>query len=364
MNLVEGAFPFFIVPLLMSLAFVPICKVIGFKLGIYALENSRTVHSGKMVRMGGMAIYLAFIISMAIFMKADKTLNGILLGGFVVFIGGLIDDVFNLKALYKLMFEIVGTLIAVFYGNVLLTNIFLPFGIVIKNPIITYTISIFWIIGITNAINLIDGLDGLSSGVSLIVTLTIGLLGFFMGRRDICIIALVLSGSILGFLPYNFHPASIFMGDCGALFLGFTLASLSLLGFKTTTIITLGLPILILFIPISDTLIAIIRRKLSNKKISEADRGHLHHVLMYKLNFGHRNTVIALYVVAILFGCAAIISYFNTFYGTIVVGALLILSELFVEATGMINPKFHPLISTFKKIFHIKEQKADKIENS
>ncbi len=356
MNLIEGAFPFFTLPLILSLILVPICKEIGFKLGIYAVENSRTVHSGKIVRIGGLAIYLAFIVSMAIFMKADRTLNGILLGGFVVFIGGLIDDIFNLKALYKLGFMIAGTLIAMFYGNINLNNIFLPFGIVINNPIFTWGLAFVWIIGITNAINLIDGLDGLSSGISLIVTLTIGLLGFFMGRRDVCIISLVLSGSILGFLPYNFHPASIFMGDCGAQFLGFTLACLSLLGFKTTTIITLGLPILILFIPISDTLIAIVRRKLSHKKISEADRGHLHHVLMYKLNLGHRNTVLALYVVAGLFGCSAILSYFNPMYGMIMVAILLIISEIFIELTGMINPNFHPVISAFKKTFHIKDR--------
>ncbi len=351
MNLIEGAFPFFAVPLVISFLIVPLCKQIGFKLGIYAVENDRTVHSGKIVRIGGMAIYLAFIISMAIFMKADKTINGILLGGFVVFIGGLIDDIYNIKPLYKLLFEIVGAVIALTYGNTLLMNIYLPFNIVISNPIITYGISFIWIVGITNAINLIDGLDGLSSGISLIVTLTIGLLGFFMGRRDITVIALLLSGSIMGFLPYNFHPASIFMGDCGALFLGFTIACLSLLGFKTTAIITLGFPILILFVPISDTIIAMLRRKLSNKKISEADRGHLHHVLMYKLNLGHKRTVIILYIVAALFGCAAILSYFNNSYGLVMISILLIIAEIFVEATGMINSKFHPLIGLSRRIF-------------
>ena len=185
----------------------------------------------------------------------------------------------------------------------------------------------------------------------MIVTLTIGLLGFFMGRRDITVIALLLSGSIMGFLPYNFHPASIFMGDCGALFLGFTIACLSLLGFKTTAIITLGFPILILFVPISDTIIAMLRRKLSNKKISEADRGHLHHVLMYKLNLGHKRTVIILYIVAALFGCAAILSYFNNSYGLVMISILLIIAEIFVEATGMINSKFHPLIGLSRRIF-------------
>lgn len=351
MNLIEGALPFFIIPLIISFFAVPLCKQIGFKLGIYAQENNRTVHHGRIVRIGGMAIYLAFIISMAIFMKADKTINGILLGGFVVFIGGLLDDIYDIKPLHKLLFQIVGAIIALTFGNTLLMNIYLPFGITISNPIITYGISFLWIVGITNAINLIDGLDGLSSGISLIVTITIGLLGFFMGRRDISVIALILSGSILGFLPYNFHPASIFMGDCGALFLGFTIACMSLLGFKTTAIITLGFPILILFIPISDTLIAIVRRKLSNRKISEADRGHLHHVLMYKLNLGHRNTVIVLYIVASLFGCAAVLSYFNKTYGFIMIMILLIVAELFVEVTGMINPKFHPVIGLSRRLF-------------
>ena len=359
MNLIEGAFPFFVVPLIISFFTVPICKKIGLKLGIYAIENSRTVHQGKIVRIGGMAIYLAFIISMAIFMKADKTINGILLGGFVVFIGGLLDDIYDIKPLYKLIFQIVGAIIALTLGNTLLMNIYLPFNITISNPIITYGISFLWIVGITNAINLIDGLDGLSSGISLIVTITIGLLGFFMGRRDISVIALILCGSILGFLPYNFHPASLFMGDCGALFLGFTIACISLLGFKTTALITLGFPILILFIPISDTIIAILRRKLSNRKISEADRGHLHHVLMYKLNLGHRNTVLVLYVVAALFGCAAVLAYFNKTYGLIMIVILLIGAELFVEATGMINPKFHPIIGLCRRLFGWPKKKEE-----
>lgn len=350
MNLIVGAFPFFVVPLIISFLIVPISKQVGFKLGIYAQENNRTVHHGKIVRMGGVSIYLAFIISMAIFMKADTTLNGILLGGFVVFMGGLIDDIFNIRPLYKLFFEIAGALIAILYGNNLLSVIYLPFNIVISNPIITFIISFFWIIGITNAINLIDGLDGLSSGISFIVLVTIGLLGFFLQRRDICIISLILCGSILGFLPYNFHPASIFMGDCGALFLGYILACIGLLGFKTTAVITLGFPILVLFIPISDTLVSIIRRVLKHKKISEADKGHLHHVLMYKMNLGHKNTVLVLYLVATLFGAAALTIYFYPDIGRILIFVLLLASEIFFEYTGMINPNFHPILSLVYKM--------------
>ncbi len=357
MNLIVGAFPYFVLPLILSLVGVPIAKKIGLKLGIYAEENQRTVHHGKIVRMGGLAIYIAFMISMAVFVKADDTLNGILLGGLVVFIGGLLDDIFDLKPIIKLGFQMVAALIAIFVGQVYLPSFTLPFGIMIDSIFVTGFISFVWIVGITNAINLIDGLDGLSGGISFIVTCTVGVLGFFMGRRDICILSLILAGSILGFLKYNFHPASVFMGDCGALFLGYMIATISLLGFKTTAFITLGLPILMLFIPISDTIIAIIRRKLKGQKISEADRSHLHHILMYKLDLGHRNTVLILYAVTLLFGISAVVSYFDKTLGAVLVIILVLCAEIFIEKTGMINPKFHPLLGLWRRI--LRKEKKD-----
>lgn len=349
MNLVIGAFPYFVLPFVISLCLVPVCKKIGFALGIYALENARTVHHGKIVRMGGVAIYIAFLVSLALLWKADDSLNGILIGSSVVFIGALLDDIYDLPPKVKLLFQVSGTIIAMAVGNIYLTD-FHIISFDISNSIITKIISFFWIVGITNAINLIDGLDGLSSGITSIVTLTIGLLGFFMGRRDICILALCLSGSILGFLPYNFHPASIFVGDCGAQFMGFTVACMSLLGFKTTALITLGLPILVLFIPISDTLIAIIRRKLKGQRIMEADKGHLHHILMIKLKLGHKRTVVILYIVCLLFALSAILTYFDPLAGIKVILVLLLLADLFIEYTGMINPKWHPILSIVNKL--------------
>ena len=349
MNLVIGAFPYFVLPFVISLCLVPVCKKIGFALGIYALENARTVHHGKIVRMGGVAIYIAFLVSLALLWKADDSLNGILIGSSVVFIGALLDDIYDLPPKVRLLFQVSGTIIAMAVGNIYLTD-FHILSFDISNSIITKIISFFWIVGITNAINLIDGLDGLSSGITSIVTLTIGLLGFFMGRRDICILALCLSGSILGFLPYNFHPASIFVGDCGAQFMGFTVACMSLLGFKTTALITLGLPILVLFIPISDTLIAIIRRKLKGQRIMEADKGHLHHILMIKLKLGHKRTVVILYIVCLLFALSAILTYFDPLAGIKVILVLLLLADLFIEYTGMINPKWHPILSIVNKL--------------
>ncbi len=359
MNLIIGALPYFVVPLVISFVLVPLSKMVGFKLGIYAEENHRTVHEGKIVRMGGVAVFIAFYISMAIWVQADDKINGILLGGLFVFIGGLLDDIFSLKPVIKLGFEVAGALIVLFIGNVYLTTINLPFNIVITNPYFCGFVSFVWIVGVTNAINLIDGLDGLSTGISFIVVCTIGVLGYFMGRRDICILSLIAAGSLLGFLPYNFHPASIFLGDCGAQFLGFLIACISLLGFKTTTMITLSFPILVCFVPIADTLIAIVRRKLKGQKISEADRGHLHHILMYQLNLGHRNTVLLLYVVTILFGGSAILLYFNPKVGAIVTFVLIVVAELFIEKTGMINSKFHPLMGLFRRITFQKKKEEN-----
>lgn len=348
MNLVLGALPYFAVAFVISLLFTPIAKRIGFALNIYAQENNRTVHHGRIVRMGGLSIFLAFIITMAIFVKADKTINAIMVGALIIFIGGLIDDIFDLKPIIKLLFQIAAAFYVIVFGDLSLDVITLEFLSIDISPI-SFLVSLIWIVGVVNAINLIDGLDGLSSGISFIVLSVIGLIGFFMGRRDICVIALIMIGGIAGFLPYNFHPASIFVGDCGALFMGYIIACLSLLGFKTSTFITLGFPIIILFVPLSDTCLAIIRRKLKGQKISEADRLHLHHILMYKVGLSHRNTVLLLYLVTSLFGLCAIITYFHEGIGMIFLAILCLLAWIFIELTGMINPNFHPIIGFLRR---------------
>lgn len=351
MSLIIGAMPYYILPFFISLLLVPVAKRIGFSLNIYAVENERTVHHGRIVRIGGLAIFLAFMMASAVYVDADSTWNGIFIGGTIVFLVGLVDDIFDLPAIVKLVFQILAALVAVFIGRINLGGLTLPLGIVFDPGILSTLISVVWIVGVTNAINFIDGLDGLSSGICLIVVCTIGIIGFFMGRRDVCVIALILAGSISGFLPYNFHPASIFMGDGGALFLGFTLACISLMGFKTTTFVTMLLPILILFIPLSDTLIAMLRRKLQGVGMMKADRSHLHHILMYRLKLGHRRAVLALYFVTLCFGLCAIVLYLNENVGVIFLLVLLFGFELFIEFTDMVNPKFHPLIGLSRRVF-------------
>lgn len=363
MSLISKILVYFLNAFFIAFISVPLIKQIGFKLGVYAKENNRTVHQGKIVRIGGIAIFLAFYIAIAKFMASDKTLNGILIGGIIIFIVGLIDDMLDIKAKYKFLGQLIAAMVAVFYGNIQITGLeflanfnlsflILPLGIFI---------SIIWIVGVVNAVNFIDGLDGLSCGISFIVLCTIGLLAFFLGRKDVVLLSLMMSGAIAGFLPYNFNPASIFVGDCGALFMGYMIACLSLLGFKTSTFIAFGFPLIILFVPLSDTVLAIIRRKLKGVKVSQADKSHLHHILMLKIGLSHRNSVLVLYLMTFLFGMDAIILYFNQQIGLIILVFLCLITWIFIELTGMINPKFHPLIGFLRKITGFPKKSKDAI---
>lgn len=334
---------YLMIPLILSAVITPCLKVIAYKLDIYAEMNDRTVHSGKVARIGGVAIYVSFIVCMAIFMKTDVTINGILIGGSIMFLGGLIDDIVNLKPFYKFGFQVVAAIVLMSVGRVSLDVIRLPLGLAIDMGIVSFIVTFIWIIGITNAVNLIDGLDGLAGGISTIILIVIVCLSVIEGRLDIQTMSLILAGATLGFLLYNTFPASIFMGDCGALFLGFIISAISLLGFKSSTIMTLALPILLLTVPIVDTIGAILRRKLSGHKFSEADKKHLHHLLMHR--FGHRNTVIILYVVTALFGFTAYIYLVNRATGFIVLFLIALTVELFIEFSGMISKQYHPILS-------------------
>ena len=335
--------PYLLIPFLMSVLITPILKRIAYRLDIYAQMNERTIHTKKIARIGGVAIYVAFIIGMACFVKVDDAMNRILIGATIMFIGGLIDDMMDLKPKYKLAFQCLAAFVLILFGGVTLDALRLPFGISINLGFISLLVTFVWVIGITNAVNLIDGLDGLAGGISVIILIVISTLSVLEGRNDIMMLSLILAGSTLGFLVYNSHPASIFMGDCGALFLGFVISAISLLGFKSSTLITLGLPILLLGIPILDTISAIIRRKLSGKSFSDADKNHLHHVLMRR--FGHRNTVLILYAITALFGLIAYLYIMDKVLGLIALVIMAICVELFLEISHMISPQYHPMLS-------------------
>ena len=284
----------FVVTMILSAAMIPLIIKLGNQLGIVAHMNKRTVHKHEIARIGGYAIYLSSLIGSALFLKADHQINAIMVAGFIIFMVGLYDDSHDLSPKVKLIFEVIAALIVIVYGEIYIKG----FGYFPSDAMtfLSGVVTLFWIVGITNAINLIDGLDGLSAGISIIVLVTISMTSLLSGRSDIASLSLILAGSIMGFLFFNFHPAKIFMGDCGALYIGFMISVISLLGFgyNASAFFTLGAPIIVLMVPIMDTLIAILRRKIHHKKFSEADRGHLHHNLMFKLNLGQRKSVLIL----------------------------------------------------------------------
>lgn len=347
---------YLLVPFLIAAFSTPVVKWIAKELKAYAEINERTVHTKIMARIGGVAIYVAFIISMAIFVKADAQIRGVLIGATIMFIGGLIDDLVNLAPKKKLAFQVVAAIILMFVGRVMLDKIYLPLGVTIDMGIVSFIVTFFWITGITNAVNLIDGLDGLAGGICVIILLVVASLSMIDGRLDICTLALILAGSILGFLIFNFHPASIIMGDCGALFLGFMVSAISLMGFKSSTFITLGVPILLCAVPIVDTLSAIVRRKLSGKRFDEADKNHLHHVLMRR--FGHRNTVLILYMVTASFGIVAYVYILNQKIGLICLFGMALVVELFLEKSHMISSSYHPVVSFMDLILKREKKQA------
>ncbi len=302
--------------LLISLILVPFVAKLAIKIGAVDKPNERKVHTKIMPRMGGLAIYLSFFA--VLFLSHEMTMQhiGLLTGGTVLVLVGIIDDKTDMPAKIKLLGQIFAACIVVVAGVRVefMTNFIL--GGVFPLYIFSVPFTVLWIVAITNAVNLIDGLDGLAAGTSIIAAATMAISGYATGQTEMASMALILIGASLGFLKYNFHPAKIFMGDTGSMFLGYNLSVLAIMGFtKSFTVLSLVTPILVLAIPILDTLFAIIRRKMNNKPIFKPDKNHLHHCLL-NYGFSHRNTVLIIYAVsAVLALCGLIMTYLNPAQG-------------------------------------------------
>lgn len=274
-------------------------------------RDKRRVHKKPTPLLGGIAIYVAFM-SVLILKKGVITNSeiAIMLGATVIAIGGFLDDKFDIKPWQKLAFQIVATVIVLAFGLKIeiLTNPFSDNNPFINIELLAIPITILWVVGITNAFNLIDGLDGLSAGVALISSATIFIIAILNNRMEAATLTLILCGAIGGFLPYNFNPASIFMGDTGAQLLGFLLATISIEGaIKSATAFALAVPILTLGLPIYDTIFAMIRRKVNGKPMMQADRGHLHHRLL-DMGLTQKQTVIIMYLISMILGGISIIA--------------------------------------------------------
>lgn len=314
----------------------PFVKKMAIHIGAVDMPNARKVHQKPMPRLGGLGIFFGFLLGYMIFGTHSETMNSILIGSFIIVITGIIDDVKPLKASHKFIGQFVATLIVVFYGNILLKDIS-AFGLYFDFGTLSYPITIFFILGCINCMNLIDGLDGLAAGISSIYFLTIGIIATMQGKIGLdFVLTFVMLGSTLGFLVHNFNPASIFMGDSGSMFLGFIIATIALLGFKNVTMTSLIIPLLILAIPILDTIFAIIRRALKGESISTPDKFHIHHQLLNR-NISQRATVLAIYGINLLFAFASIVyALKDQMLGYIIYGVLLMIVVLFVVKTNVV----------------------------
>lgn len=333
----------------LSLALTPIVKTLALKTGAVDFPNHRKVHSNIMPRLGGIAIFFSFVCGLIVYRPNVFFIPPFLMGSFLIALTGLLDDFFQLPARVKLIGQIVSTFPLIF-GGMAIDFIMIPFTGPVYFGLFSIPVTIIWIVGITNAINLIDGLDGLAAGVSAIAIMTITFIAFQKGNMLTVTIGLLAIGSIAGFLIYNFHPAKIFMGDSGALFLGYLIAVLSLMGFKSVTFFSYIIPIIILGVPLSDTIFAIIRRIVHKQPIAVADKSHLHHVLL-KRGFTHRQAVLAIYMMAAMFGLIAIIFSQATVWGAILIIAIVLLFlELLAEFTGIISKDYRPLLKMVKNL--------------
>ena len=294
----------FVCAALLAYTMTPSVRVLAYKMGAVDVPlDGRRVHKKPIPRIGGLAIYLSFIITTALFCDISRDLVTIWVGGGLLVITGVFDDIFRLNAWVKLAVQFLVAGFAVWNGCVIdFVNIggYVPLGA------FSIPLTILWLVGLTNAINFIDGLDGLACGVSAISAMSLLCVVLLQGDYVSTLICAVLLGSCLGFLPFNSNPARIFMGDTGALFLGFTLAVLSVQGvYKMHAVLSFIVPIAIFALPIFDTISAVVRRLIKGKSPFSPDRGHIHHKLM-DMGFTQKESVRILYAICGILGLVAI----------------------------------------------------------
>ena len=289
----------------------PVVRSLAFKIGAVDVpKDNRRMHNHPIPRMGGLAIFFSFILSALIFVPLSTPGRGLLLGGVLIVILGIFDDIYALPALPTFFVQIAAALVAVLMGNQIdilsNPNIFSsePYWVL---GIWSIPISVLWIVGITNAVNLIDGLDGLACGVSTISSMTMLVIALTVAEPDTALLMAALAGACIGFLPYNLNPAKIFMGDTGSTFLGFILATVSIDGlFKSYAIISFAVPFLMLGRPILDTCFAIFRRVSHGQSPMAPDRGHIHHRLI-DMGFSQKQAVAVLYIISAILGLSAVV---------------------------------------------------------
>lgn len=344
------------ISLLISLLVTPLVVRYSKKINATDLPNQRKMHKAPIPTLGGLAIFISFFAGLMILKPSSEYHLAIVIGAVIIILLGYFDDLYNLSAKFKFFIQLGVAMMVVFWGGLHVDFINLPFGGQVNFGFLSSVITILWIVGVTNAMNLIDGLDGLAAGVSSIALMTIAGMAVIMGDVYVATLALILFFSTVGFLRYNFFPAKIFMGDTGALFLGYMISVLALLGFKNVTIISFVIPIFILGVPISDTLIAIFRRFLNKQKITSPDSSHLHHRLL-QFGLSHKQTVLAIYGLSTLFSVAAILFSMSTIWGSISILVVSLLTVQFlIETLELVNSDFKPITKLYKGLRQFRQR--------
>ena len=323
-----------------ALVLTPVAIRLANQFNIVDMPNHRKVHIKPTPRMGGLAIYAAFVLGTLALMVYTREVAALLIAATIVMTTGLIDDVKSISPKFKLLGQVLASLVLVRAGFYVgfITN---PFdGGIISLGFWGIPLTILWLTGISNTINLIDGLDGLSSGVSAIAAIATAIVCVSQGALLPAALAGVLAAAALGFLPWNFNPAKTFMGDCGSLLLGFLLGALALMGLsKGATIISIFIPLIILGIPVFDTTFAIIRRMFLRKPIFEADKMHLHHSLI-ALGMSQRQTVLIIYALSIVMGvCAVLMSVLTSSQAVLVLLLITLATFVGAEFLGILRGK-------------------------
>lgn len=351
---------------LLSLILTPLVRFLSLRVGAVDQPNARRINTLPMPSAGGLAVFLSFlIVTTMVLPKITGHIEAprpyltyilpVLVGAAIVTFTGYLDDILEISAKKKMLGIFLAAVIIWGFTDFRFDSFKIPFGgpMLSFGPILTFFLTIIWIVSITNAINLIDGLDGLVAGVSVISLVTMGIVSyFFLPQVDLflTITIFILIAAIMGFFPYNYHPAIIYGGDTGALFIGFMIGVLSLQGLKNATAVAVVTPVLILGVPVVDTAVAIVRRKLSGRKISEADKMHLHHRLL-AMGFTHRGAVLVVYGIAILFSLIALLFNISSRLGGVLlmVGVFFAL-EVLIEGLGIWGDNRTPLFNSLKFI--------------
>lgn len=294
-----------LLPLTLNLIFTQVIIFIAHKKKLFDFTDERKIHLGDIPRLGGIGIFLSTILSFIVYFlifKENISISFYIATG-LIFLSGIVDDFKPIPPIIKLIAQITSALILITGGHIF-SHVYIPFTDINLNlGLLGYIITFAWIIGVTNAINLLDGMDGQAGGVSFFASLSIGIISIVTGNYQIAVICLILCGSLVGFLHYNLPPAKIFMGDAGSLTLGFLLASLPLI-FKEEILVgkMVLVTIAVLIIPIFDVFAAIIRRKKAGISFFSPDRGHIHHKFIDFTNLNTKQILTVIYILSIISG--------------------------------------------------------------